>query len=210
MSARHLAAFDWDRTLTVRDCVVPFLTRTAGRARIIAGLARRSGPTLRAVATRDRDRLKALAARSAFTGRPWTEIARQGGEFASEIVGEWLRPDTLARLRWHQERGDDVVIVSASFDAYLRPAAQAIGVGDVLCTELEIDGDGRCTGRLRAGNCRGPRKAEVLRDWITERGLGPATVWAYGDSRGDDAMLALSHRPVRVGSRPLEAAGDQR
>jgi phosphatidylglycerophosphatase C len=207
MCVRHVAAFDWDRTLTVRDCVVPFLTRSAGRGRLVSGLIRRSGPTLAALATRDRDRVKALAARSAFRGRPWEQIADTGRRFANEVVGSWMRSDTIARMRWHQARGDAVVIVSASFDAYLRPAAEILDIDAVLCTELDVDAQGRCTGELREGNCRGPRKAEVLTRWIAAQDLASPALWAYGDSAGDDAMLAMADHPVRVGARPLAAVG---
>ena len=65
----------------------------------------------------------------------------------------------------------------------------------VLCTRLELDGDGTYSGRMQGGNCRGTAKATRLRDYL---GDVPAEVWAYGNSSGDDAMFAMADHVVRV------------
>ena len=54
---------------------------------------------------------------------------------------------------------------------------------------------GRCTGRLDGANCRGPEKATRLQTLL---GDDPVELWAYGNSAGDDEMLALARHPVRV------------
>ena len=59
-----VAAFDVDGTVTIGDCVVPFLRMVAGTPRVAGGhAAPRSVPFLAALAHRDRDRVKALASR---------------------------------------------------------------------------------------------------------------------------------------------------
>jgi phosphatidylglycerophosphatase C len=57
------------------------------------------------------------------------------------------------------------------------------------------DERGRCTGHLRGANCRGAEKAARLRALF---GDDDVELWAYGNSRGDDEMLALAHHPVIV------------
>jgi phosphoserine phosphatase len=47
-----------------------------------------------------------------------------------------LRPEALHRLRWHQQRGDRVLLCSASPRLLLQPLADWLGV-ELLCTELE-------------------------------------------------------------------------
>ena len=73
----------------------------------------------------------------------------------------------------------------------------------MLCTHLEADAAGRLTGRLDGPNCRGPEKERRLRAWLTDRGLEKATLWAYGDSRGDRELLALADRPELVRGRVI-------
>jgi phosphatidylglycerophosphatase C len=108
-----------------------------------------------------------------------------------------LRPDTLGRLRWHQERGHRTVLVSASLRPYLEPLGAELAVDAVLCTDAEVL-DGRYTGRLEGPNCRAGEKVVRLQAWLEASGLTGARLWAYGDSRGDREMLASADHPVWV------------
>ena len=116
-----VAAFDVDGTLTIRDCVRPFLERVAGRRRIVTAMLRRPVATIVAAARRDRDRFKEIIVGGALRGKLITEVDAIGEQFAQYVLVNWLRPDTLRRLRWHQQAGHRTVIVSASLAAYLRP-----------------------------------------------------------------------------------------
>ena len=127
-------------------------------------------------------------------GRPHAEIEAAGRTFGDRLARDGISPPMRERIDWHDARGHDLVIVSASLACYLEPAAAGLGIGSVLATRLEVV-DGHCTGRLDGGNCRGIEKARRLRAHLGDPG---AEVWAYGDSRGDDEMLALADHPVRV------------
>lgn len=193
-----VVAFDVDGTVTTRDCVVPFLRQVAGTTQLVLRLARSARRLVPAAARRDRDALKALAARAAFAGRPIGEVQAAATVFAARIERELLRPDTVARLRWHRAAGHTVVFVSASFGAYLRPVAEHLDVAGVIATELVVGPDGRCTGALLGGNCRGPAKVDRLHRWLDEHhgGRTAVEVWAYGDSAGDRELLADADRGI--------------
>ena len=191
-----VAAFDVDGTLTTGDCVTPFLRRAAG-TRLWTTLLRHPLALAAAAARRDRDRLKELAC-SALRGIESTEIEHLGEAFAREVGAGRLRDDTVARLRRHRELGHTVILASASLDPYLVPLGRSLGVDAVVCTVLERGRDGRLTGRLVGANCRGAEKARRVRGWLREHDLADAELWAYGDSLGDDDLLALADRPLRV------------
>jgi len=191
-----VAAFDVDGTLTTGDCVTPFLRRAAG-TRLWTTLLRHPLALAAAAARRDRDRLKELAC-SALRGIESTEIEHLGEAFAREVGAGRLRDDTVARLRRHRELGHTVILASASLDPYLVPLGRSLGVDAVVCTVLERGKDGRLTGRLVGANCRGAEKARRVRGWLQELDLADAELWAYGDSSGDDELLALADRPLRV------------
>jgi phosphatidylglycerophosphatase C len=191
-----VAAFDVDGTLTTGDCVTPFLRRAAG-TRLWTTLLRHPLALAAAAARRDRDRLKELAC-SALRGIESTEIEHLGEAFAREVGAGRLRDDTVARLRRHRELGHTVILASASLDPYLVPLGRSLGVDAVVCTVLERGKDGRFTGRLVGANCRGAEKARRVRGWLREHDLADAELWAYGDSSGDDELLALADRPLRV------------
>jgi phosphatidylglycerophosphatase C len=198
---RRIAAFDLDGTLTRRDCVTPFLRRVAG-ARLALVMARHPLLLVRSALRRDRDLLKEIAV-GALRGTAVSELDALGPPFARQVRQGWMREDTLGRLEWHQEQGDLTLIVSASFEHYVRPLGELLGVDDVLSTRLEIGSDGRCTGRLDGLNCRGPEKVRRLAAWLEERGLEGAEVWAYGDSVGDEELLATAARAEWVGKRTV-------
>ena len=187
-SLASLAAFDVDHTLTRRDCVLPFLRRVAGDWAVLQAGARHL-PILTQVALRraDRDVAKAALLGSIFAGRAAGDIAAKGRAHAHDTYANWMRPDTLARLRWHQSQGHPTALVSASLGAYLHPLGELLGVDHVFCTELEHDDQtGALTGRMLGRNCRGPEKVARLEMFLGR----PEAVWAYGDSAGDTEMLA--------------------
>jgi phosphatidylglycerophosphatase C len=185
-----IAAFDFDGTLTRRDCMVPFLRRVAGSGALLRAIAAESG----AMARRDRDGLKAGVVRRLLAGRSLADVTDHGARFATDIVSRRLRPDTVAILRRHQGAGDRTVLVSASLRPYLDPVAATLGIDHVICTEIEAH-DGVLTGELVDGNCRGPAKASRLQAWLGDDAL---ELWAYGDSSGDDELLALAAHGVRI------------
>ncbi len=195
-----VAAFDVDGTVTTRDCVVPFLRRVAGTVPMAARLGLSIHRLVPALARRDRDELKAQATRAVFTGRRIADVEEAGAAFAEHIARDMLRADTVERIRWHGSAGHRVLFVSASFGVYLRPLAERLAVDDVVATELEVDADGRCTGALVDGNCRGPEKARRLLAWLDTNhgGRDAVELWAYGDSPGDRELLATADRPVWV------------
>lgn len=183
-----VAAFDLDGTITVRDCVVPFLRRAAGERRLVTTTA--SGVVRSPSSITSRDRLKAIAARS-LAGADLDAVQAIARRFADDVVRDWLRQDTVERLEQHRSAGHRIVIVSASFAIYADAIGHRLGVDAVLATELSHV-DGVLTGGLDGQNCRGAAKVERLEGWLAEVGLERSGVrlHAYGDSRGDRELLA--------------------
>ena len=191
-----VAGFDVDGTLTTGDCVLPFLRQAAGR-RLLTATLRHPLALAAGLVRRDRDRLKALACAS-LAGIPAAEIDRLGEAFARDVAATRLRDDTTARLRRHRELGHTVVLASASLDPYLVPLGRLLSTDGTVCTMLERGADGRLTGRLAGPNCRGAEKVRRVRELLDERGLAEAEVWAYGDSDGDEPLLASADHALRV------------
>ncbi len=199
-----VAAFDVDGTLTVRDCVRPFLLRVGGWAGVSRAVLARPMVSVAAAARRDRDRLKELIVGGVLRGRNIAQVEALGELFAEQVHDGWMRSDMVARLRWHQRAGHRIVLVSASLGPYLRPLGRRLGVDDVLCAEPKRLGDNFADG-LAGGNCRAAEKVRRLEAWLTDRSLDGATVWAYGDSAGDRELLARADHSMLV-TRDLVSA----
>jgi phosphatidylglycerophosphatase C len=191
-----VAAFDFDKTISTRDNVVPFLRAAVGRVRLARALLTIS-PRLVAAALKDdrRDAAKVALVRRTLTGYDAGRMAAVAAEFADDVVARHLRPDVVERVGWHRNQGHELVIVSASFTSYLDPIGARLGFTAVLATELAVGDDGRLTGELVRSNVRGAEKVRRLDEWL---GARPAYVWAYGDSSGDRDLLARADQGVRV------------
>lgn len=197
-----VAAFDFDKTLTRRDCVIPFIRRVTSARQVLATVF--DVPhVLGAGVRRDRDRLKEILTKRAFSGMPRAALEESGRRFAEQVVEEWMRSDTLSRLDWHKKSGHLTGIVSASYGVYLAPIAENLGLDFVIATDLEFDHHGLATGRMVGGNCRGAEKARRLKVWLMNQGLNEPVLYAYGDSSGDRELLAMADYPHLIGKEAL-------
>ena len=201
-----VAAFDVDHTLTVRDCVVPFMRKVAGTGSLVSSMLRRPIVVARLLLAKDRDGLKTLFVSAAFAGRSVEEVSDVAVRFASEIAENWMREDVAERMRWHQEQGHVVVLVSASLQPYLEVLGDLLEVDAVLCTQLQSQ-DGVYTGELLGNNCRGEEKVVRLHEWCTTANISLDSVkFAYGDSSGDRQMLASVDNGILVKSIEVSRA----
>jgi len=200
-----LAAFDLDGTLTTSDTFLPFLARVGGRSSVAVALAA-SGTTWLG---EGRDAAKAASVRRALSGHDLSRLEQLGVVHAEQIVGcvrqrPWrpgLRKGTVERLQEHVRLGHRVVVVSASLRVYVAPIAAALGITEVIATDLAVDDRGRATGELLGANCRGAEKVARL-----ERLIEPdwTSAWAYGDSSGDREMIERAANGVWVRKGRLE------
>ncbi len=196
-SRRCVAAFDFDGTISRRDTLGPFLARVSGTPTLVRTLVRNTPRLALVIAGRlDRDAEKERVIGQLLGGRTTTSVEAAGREYAEVLwARQRFRAAMLEQLAWHRESGHTIVIVSASLDVYLRPLAPYLGVDHVISCSLDADRAGRVSGSLVGGNCRGPEKARRLREWL---GTEPVELWAYGDSSGDDELLAMADHPTRV------------
>jgi len=191
-----VAAFDFDGTIARRDTLMPFLASVAGRGAFARAALARSPQLARvALGRADRDAEKEVLIGRLLTGRSAAEVTEAGVAYADRLWdAQRFRPEMLERLSWHRGEGHRIVIVSASLDSYLEPLAPMLGVDHVISCSLAAEG-GVLTGSLVGGNVRGAEKVRRLEAWLAG---APVELWAYGDSAGDDELLAFADHPTRV------------
>jgi phosphatidylglycerophosphatase C len=200
LPVRAVAAFDFDGTLVERDSLLPFLQRVCGTAAVVRALALESPRLAGLAAGGDRDLLKARLFGRLLAGRRVVDLERVVHEYAEHVTARRLRSDMLDVVDWHRREGHELVIVSASPELYLVPIGRLLDFDAVLGTRLEVDDDGRLTGRLTGRNVRGAEKVARVQAHLGE---GPLRLWAYGDSGGDRELLALADVATRVTRRRL-------
>jgi len=188
-----IAAFDFDGTLTTRDSLFRFIAWRRRRAQLALDLVM-TLPLLALYSARlvgNEDHKMALFAR-AFRGMPADAYERWAHDFARGEIPPMIRAEALERVRFHQQRGDRVVIVSASPTDWIVPWAASEGITEVIGNPAQVS-DGKVTGRLAGANCYGPEKVRRLLALNPER--ESYTLFAYGDGRGDRELLAAADHP---------------
>lgn len=191
----NLALFDFDGTITSRELFGDFIRSAVTPGRLALGRVRLApvvlGYKLGVVsATSARARIVDFA----FRGRSESVVQDAGARFAQELVPTMLRPVAMTRIRWHQEQGDAVAVVSGGFDFYLSHWCRQHGLTP-LCSQLEAS-EGVLTGRYLGAQCVGAEKVRRVREAFD---LGRfAQVYAYGDTKEDMDLLAIAdHRFYR-------------
>ena len=171
---------------------------------VAAAFARHLPSVLRAYqGDQARDRAKESVFSDILGGLHEDEAEAVASATAQTVIRSMFKPDVVARLRWHQDAGHRVIVVSASFVHYVAPVVETLGVDEVLATRWEVDpATSRLTGRFDGGNVRGAAKVDLLSQCL---GRPCRLEYAYGNSSGDVAMLAAARYPVWIGRTPIDA-----
>jgi len=136
---------------------------------------------------------KAAVLSEFFKGKTIREMEALGANFHQQKIPAMLRTPLLESLRQAVQKGETVVIVSASPDVWLRPICIQEGF-ELVCTKLEFRSD-RFTGKFATPNCNYEEKARRIRELYELNAYGK--IIAYGNSKGDAAMFALADETFR-------------
>ncbi len=195
---KQVFAFDFDGTLTTRDSMVELIRTTKGTVglcwAVVCVLPYILLMKLR-LCSNDKAKEKLLA--HCFKGMTEADFNALCQQFAREHQDIW-RQETLDVLSEQLEQGNQVMVVSASAENWVRPfIEEKVGADRVLiaCTRMEVV-DGRLTGHLSTKNCRGAEKVNRINQLLPDRTSYHLT--AYGDSGGDKQMLAYADKAVKI------------
>lgn len=204
--ARKIAAFDFDGTITQRDTLAGFVAFAGGKGALGKAFVENFIDMVKS--TRDdvlRDSSKEAFVCSALAGLTKEELDALGTEYASKLPNRF-RTETVAKIVSHKARGHELVIVSASLEYYLKPVAEELGFSKVIGVAFDFGESGRVdpTQGFDGPNVRGAEKALRLQAWIADTAASSVEeveMWAYGNSSGDDELLAMADHPTWIGKR---------
>ncbi|MFJ2548232.1 HAD-IB family hydrolase [Pseudomonas sp. NPDC087612] len=187
-----LSVFDFDGTLTRRDSFVPFLMFAFGKRKFAARVVRMLPACIRYLGKgMSRDELKAVLVATFLTGVEEAWVKRKAAEFKAVFWVRLMRPAGLKSVAAEIASGAQVTICSASPRIVLMPFAEELGI-KLIATELEVV-EGKLTGAISGSNCR--CEAKVLRLEAVYGPLEKYRLRAWGDTRGDQELLAAAQEP---------------
>jgi phosphatidylglycerophosphatase C len=197
-SLAQLVFFDLDETITRHDTLLPYawgymLRYTPWRIPLLLGVL----PAVLAYVFRffDEGGVKESFIRCALGSSRRTRIDAWTARFVPRLLANGLFADALKQLAEHRERGDYLVLMSASTDLYVPSIARELGFNETICTGVRWDGE-KLNGSLTTPNRKGAEKARCFTA-LVERRPNHTTV-AYGNSFTDLPHLRLANRGVLV------------
>ena len=202
MTGKTIHVFDFDGTLTTRDTLLLFIRFVKGGWALWLGMLLYA-PLLVLMKLRllDNGRVKERVFSHFFRGMEESTFNNCCEAFADRYSAI-LRPQGIATIRKALADGDDVFVVSASIDRWVRPffvkSDSGCEIINIIGTEIDVV-DGRLTGRFATPNCYDEEKVRRLRQAVPH--LEEYHIVAYGDSRGDEAIFRIAsekhYKPFR-------------
>ena len=210
---KKLYCFDFDGTLTTSDTLLEFIRYAKGTGRFLMVFLMYS-PLLVLMKLHlfPNWKAKQLIFAHLFAGMRIEKFDALCRDFAEEYQ-HLLRPKGVTLVHEALVAGAQVFIVSASIDNWVRPFFKVRGLDGVrvLGTQIEVI-DGRLTGKFKSNNCYGEEKVHRITEALSASPSAtfpastssPASaapfvrsqyeIEAFGDSRGDQEMLAFADK----------------
>ncbi|MCB1685390.1 MAG: HAD family hydrolase, partial [Pseudomonadales bacterium] len=135
----------------------------------------------------------------ALAGRPEREMIDLGARAFERRLSGLIYDEARQLIAAHQSRQHEVVIITSATRYQAAPVAEALGVEQLLCTELEIDA-GVITGNVTP--CYGDEKLSAAVRFGQQQGAGLESAFFYSDSEEDLPLLDAVGRPVAVNAKP--------
>ena len=121
--------------------------------------------------------------------------------FHAEFMDSLIRPVMTQagqnKIKYHRERGDTIVIITATNSFVTGPIAEAFAVDHLIATEPEIV-NGQYTGKVSGTPCFQQGKITKLNEWLEQTGKNLEGSYFYSDSHNDLPLLELVTNPVAV------------
>lgn len=135
--------------------------------------------------------------------RGWTaeRLAPLAEEAFATIIAPRLSARAVARVRWHQEEGHLVALLSGAPPFLLAPLGRCLGIARVLGTPIAVV-DGVYTGSLSGTHLYGPEKAALAVRFAREEGVDLGASYGYADHHTDARFLMLFGHPTCVNPTP--------
>ncbi|OAL86607.1 HAD-IB family hydrolase [Acinetobacter terrae] len=192
---KNLALFDFDGTLCKKDSFTGFIFYALTKRHIVKqGI--KLLPWIQAyyLNAYPAHAMRSKLFRAMFSNADVLELQQISQEYAASLMSQ-LNPPLLKQLKQHQALGDDVVLVSASVDIYLKHVCKLLNI-DLICTQTE-QVNNVYTGQYTTPDCSSEqKKLRILEQYSLDL---YSVIYAYGNSMEDNEMLSLATYSYMVG-----------
>jgi HAD superfamily hydrolase (TIGR01490 family) len=135
--------------------------------------------------------LEPLSQHSIATLNEWHQ------QFMQSKIVPILLPKAQAMVDAHREKGDTLIVITATNRFVTAPIVAKYGIENLLATEAEVE-NGQYTGKVAGEPCFQLGKIKHLNHWLAQTGESIEGASFYSDSHNDLPMLELVEHPIVV------------
>lgn len=140
----------------------------------------------------------ARQALKSFRGREESWLLQSCAEWFPEYVLPEVQAAGRRAVQQHREAGDFVAIVTGATRYVAEPVARELGIDHVICSELELDAEGRFTGQVVEPLCYGAGKISRTQTIAEREGFRLEDACFYSDSITDLPLLEAVKAPIII------------
>ena len=194
--SQHLALFDFDGTLCKIDSFTGFIFFALPKWQIfIRGFFILPWIIAYYLKLYPAHQMRPKLFKQMFKGQNLASIDLAASAYAQQLIQKHLNPQLFQQLCQHKKLDHHVILVSASIDLYLEYICKILNI-DLICSQVEYT-EHYLTGCYLTPDCSNEQKC--LRILYKFNPLKNRTIYAYGNSQEDNAMLSLTKYSYMVG-----------
>jgi HAD superfamily hydrolase (TIGR01490 family) len=129
------------------------------------------------------------------------DLERWRARYLVEKIDPIILPAAQKLISHHRQRGDTLLIITATNSFITTPIAQKLGIPHLIATEAEMV-NGHYTGKVAGTPSYQYGKVERLQEWLRTQNQTLTGSYFYSDSHNDLPLLNMVDYPIAVDSDP--------
>jgi HAD superfamily hydrolase (TIGR01490 family) len=135
---------------------------------------------------------------SAYIGMTRSEINEYMLPFVAKVIEPMINTLALKIIHDHGDRGDTILLASATNELIVQPIATRLDIQNVIGTQVKFIND-KCTGEYIPPSALGEGKLELVQQWMQRNNFDDFSgVTFYSDSINDLPLLEAVDFPRAV------------
>ena len=135
---------------------------------------------------------------SAYVGMTRSEINEYMLPFVAKVIEPMINTLALKIIHDHGDRGDTILLASATNELIVQPIAKRLDIQNVIGTQVKFIND-KCTGEYIPPSALGEGKLKLVQQWMQRNNFDDFSgVTFYSDSINDLPLLEAVDFPKAV------------
>ncbi|MCL4122977.1 UNVERIFIED_CONTAM: hypothetical protein GTU68_063352, partial [Idotea baltica] len=132
-----------------------------------------------------------------LTQYPLEQLTEWRSIFIETVIKPMISSGKPELIEQHRNKGDTLVIITATNDFITRPIADLLEVETLIATQAEFINN-KYTGKISGTPCFQTGKITRLNEWLASQKIEMQDSWFYSDSINDLPLLEVVDNPVAV------------